>query len=134
MCLFLASCAWLKGETRKAAADVVDCTTAKAKAAITQYAPTVETVVIDSIDAAGQADWQKIKSATSGLSAPSLDDVTRAIGGCVMQAAINRILDPIVRAGAPASEPIAVDRARLAAGWDEVRAKNFGGVHFKGAQ
>ena len=129
------SCSWLKGETKKAVADVVDCTTKQARSAIKQYGPTVESVVVDTLDAAGRADWNKIKSATSGLSAPSLSVAERAVGGCVMQAVINRLLDPVLsNPDAPQSELIQVDKGELAAGWDQLRAQSYGGARFAGAE
>jgi hypothetical protein len=132
--LVCSSCSWFKSEAKTVARDVVDCTTAKAKAAVVAYAPLVETVVIESIDAAGRADWTKIKTAASGVGSTVVDRGTRELFGCAMQAVVNRLLDPQLLEGRPQSEPVAVDRAALAAGWDETRTQLFGGVYFAGAQ
>lgn len=134
VCLVLTSCAWLKSNAKEAAADVVDCTTAKAKAAVVAFAPLVTSVVVDSIDAAGRADWTKLKSTTSGLGSAAVDRGTRELFGCAMQAVVNRLTDPQLLEGRPQSEAVAVDPVALSSGWSAMRAEVFGGVHFKGAQ
>lgn len=132
--LLLISCSWFKSEAKHIAGNIVDCTTSKAKAAIKQYAPIVEHVVVMSLDAAGKAQWDIIKDTTSGLDAPDVSAAERAIGGCVIQSVINRLLDPFLDPDAPASSPLEVDKADLARGWDELRAQRYRGALFKGAQ
>lgn len=134
LAISLAACSLFKREVKSLAGNVVDCAGDEAKAAIDQYGPTVEHVVVTSLDAAGRADWEAIKSATSGFEAPTLGDAKRALTGCVMQAVITRLLDPVIDPDAPASSPLEVDKAELAHGWDQLREQRYGGAIFKGAQ
>lgn len=124
--LMLTSCGWASGEAKHAAGSVVDCTKAKAKDAIKQFAPTVEQLVVNTVDAAGRADWNTIESATRDFSAD--------VGGCVLQSVITRLLDPDIGPDGPQSSPLAIDRAELAHGWDELRQQRYGGSLFRGAQ
>lgn len=129
-----AGCGWLKSTAKDTAADVVDCTTAKAKAAVVAYSPLVTSVLVDSIDAAGRADWTKLKTTASGLSSAAVDRGTRELFGCAMQAVINRLTDPQLLEGRPQSEGVLVDPVALSSGWSAMRVEVFGDVHFKGAQ
>ncbi len=123
--LMLTSCSWFKSEAKNAGAAIVDCTTDKAQDAIEQFAPTVEQLIVNTVDAAGRADWTMIKSATKDFAAD--------VGGCVLAATVTRLLVEAHEAGVMSS-PIAIDRAELAARWDELRATRYGGALFRGAQ
>lgn len=117
------ACGWLKGEATHAASSTVDCATARAKDAIRQYAPTLEQLVTNTLDSAGHADWNTIRSATEGYAIDT--------GGCVLQAVVTRLLTPVVeKLGAPASSPLELDRADLAHEWDELRLQRYGGATF----
>ena len=117
-------CSWFKGEAKHAGANIVDCTTDKAQSAIRQFAPTVEQLVVNTVDAAGHADWNMIESATKDFAAD--------VGGCVLAATVTRLLAEAHQSGVM-SEPLAIDRAELAHRWDQLRLQRYGGALFKGA-
>jgi hypothetical protein len=108
------SCAWLKSESKAVADNVVDCTTAAAKDALTQYGPLM----------ADEVDWSRIKSTTKGLALST--------GACVLASTVARYLAPHTgSADAPQSEGLVVDATSLKLGWEQARNELYGGRQFK---
>lgn len=122
--LIVTSCGFTKRHADYTITDVVDCTTSKAKDAIHQFAPTVEQLVVNTLDTAGHADWNTIESATKNFATD--------VGGCVLQATVTRLLAEAHTAGVMSS-PLEIDRADLARSWDQLREQRYSGVTFKGA-
>lgn len=122
--LLVASCGPVQQEGKRLAADVVDCTTATALRAITEFGPTVEQVVIDAATGAGDLDWSRVKSATKAYAT----DAAR----CVLASTIARLMKPPASSpDAPQSAGVQLNAIEVAKGWDRYRAVEFGGLAFK---
>lgn len=118
------SCSWFKSEARHAGATAISCTTDKAKAALAEFGPTVETVVRNAIDSAGKVDRASVKASAAGFAAD--------VGGCVLRdvfARLGSMRSPLP--GAPQSEPQAVDLDDAAAAWEELRREQFAGASYQ---
>lgn len=122
--LILSGCSWFRSEAKHAGYTTIDCTTSKAKDAIKQFAPTVEQLIVNTIDTAGRADWNMVESATKDFAAD--------VGGCVLAATVSRLLAEAQQAGVM-SAPIEIDHTDLARRWEQLRASRYGGALFKGA-
>ncbi len=127
--LFFASelmcgCGQLKDEARATGKTLVDCTTTTAAAAIAEYSPTVEQVLVDAAQGDGRLDWERVKSATRAYAS----DAAR----CVLATTIARVMkSPAASPGAPMSSPLWLEPIALARGWEELRATQLGGAKFK---
>lgn len=120
----LCSCTQLKDEARATAKDVIDCTTATAKAAIAEYSPTVEAVIVDAAGSEGKLDWERVKAATKTYAS----DAAR----CVLASTVQRLLRPPgTSSDAPQSSPLWLEPIAVARGWEDLRATQLHGVRFK---
>lgn len=125
--LLLTGCSWFKSEAKHAGSNIVDCTTSKAKSAIKEFAPTVEQLIVNTVDTMGRADWNMIEDTTKDFSAD--------VGGCVLAATVAHLLEPIIprNPDAPQAELLEINRGELAHQWDQLRLTRYGGALFKGA-
>lgn len=122
----MTACSWVKGETKHVVSNVVDCSSMKAKEAITEFKPMATQFVLDSLDNTGKPDATRMETIASTLKAE--------IGGCVMDAAIKEILflvDQGFGVGSPMSSPMAVDGQALEQSWAKVRQTQYGGKVFQ---
>lgn len=113
-------CGQLKEEGRAAVEAIVDCTKATAVDAITTYGPTVEQVLIDSINGAGKLDKDRAKAAVKGYASDTAK--------CVLAATIARLMKPPSSdPNAPQSSPLQVDLVGL----KELRDEQLGPQRYK---
>lgn len=121
-------CNTLKDEARATGKTLVDCTRATALQAIVEYGPTVEQVILDSVAGDGKVDVDRVKSVAKSYAS----DAAR----CVLAATVARLTSPPAPSSpdAPHAEPLALDRAALAAAWTDIRTTQFGGATFKLAE
>jgi hypothetical protein len=118
------SCSWLKSEAKATAGNVVDCTTASAKDAVTQYGPLMADVLVQATSDTGAVDWSRIKSTAKSLALET--------GACVLASTVARYLAPHTgSADAPQSEGLVVDATSLKLGWEQARNELYGGRQFK---
>lgn len=121
---FVCGCGQLKDEARAAAKSVVDCTTTAATAALTEYGPTVEQVIVDAAQSDGKLDWERVKSATKSYAS----DAAR----CVLATTVARLMkSPAASPGAPQSATLWLEPIALARGWEAMRAEQLAGAKFK---
>lgn len=118
--LAFVACGQLKEEGKQLGAAVVDCTKDTAIKAIEEYGPTVEQVMIDSLNGTGKLDKERVKAATKTFAS----DTAR----CVLASTIARLMrPPSSSAAAPQSSPLVVDLVGL----QELRAEQLGDVRYK---
>lgn len=122
---FCGGCNTLKDEARATGKTLVDCTKSTALQAIGEYGPTVEQVILDSVAGDGKVDVERVKAVAKSYAS----DAAR----CVLAATVARLTAPPSASSpdTPQSEPLALDRAALAAAWTEIRTTQFGGAAFK---
>lgn len=122
--VFGTACAWMKSETKHVAANVVDCSAARAKDAVQEFGPMAKQFVLDSLDNTGKPDTARFKDVAKSLKAE--------VGGCVMQAAVSEVLSLAAKAASGVmSSPVQVDSNALNAAWDDVRTTQYGGKTFQ---
>lgn len=108
-------CNTIKDEASATARTVVDCTKATAIDAIITYGPTVEQVLVDSINGQGKLDKDRAKAAVKSYAS----DTAR----CVLAATLARLMKPPSSdPNAPQAEPITIDLAAL----QELRKEQLG--------
>lgn len=116
----VAACGWMKSETKHVAADLVDCTTAKAIELTKEFGPTVDQALLGFLSDTGQID----RSSLTALAKSYATDDAR----CVLAKSVARLLQG--GGNDSQSSPLAVDIGDLGRAWNAVRVEEFGGKNF----
>ena len=118
------ACTEIKDAARAGASILVDCTKGQAAKVVSELGPTVDSLLLESVDSDGKVDWQPVKDLAKGWTAD--------IGGCVLSDVVARALKPRPEdPNAPKSSPLDLDLDALAAGFAKLRAEQFPGVTFR---
>lgn len=115
-----AGCAALKRESHATASDVVDCTTATARAHAAEYGALLEQVILAATAPSGEVDFAPVRAAAAGFGIET--------GGCALAATIARLLEARVPESTRAAAP---GRDELRASWESLRREQLGGRRFK---
>lgn len=119
-------CSGLGGRASSGAKAFIDCMAPDTKAVAGELVPAFGSMLRASLDGTGKLDRQQL----GAIAAPLKSSATR----CALDAAIAVLLSPPApRAGAPASSPLEVDTADVAAAYADVRSQLWGGVELRSA-
>lgn len=102
----LIGCAWFTSERKAVAGDVIDCTKAEAKNAITEFGPAIDALLVLATGGDGNIDTAQLGNAAKNFG--------KAVGGCVVADAVARALKPApADPSAPKSSPLVADPVSL---------------------
>lgn len=111
--LLLASCGWLKSESRQTAKNLVDCTSAGVRTLNREFGPVVDQLLVDATNNDGSVDWSRVKHATRGFGVST--------GLCVLAHAVQRALVPVQKMlDAPQASPLEADPMALRMGFESI--------------
>lgn len=124
----LMACNSFKEHARDIAETIIDCTVENSTEITAEFGPLVDAALRAATRPDGSIDWAPLEAASKRFTAKA--------GGCVLAAAVAKALAPAapVDPAAPQSSPLEVDRVALRAGFDRIRAAQFGGARFKTAE
>lgn len=119
----VSACSWFKSEGGALKDSVIDCTTSNITTLTKQFGPTVDALVLTSLDpSTGKMDWNPLKSAAKNFGADT--------GMCVLANAVSKLFAP-ASADEPQSSPLLVDKQSVLEGFNELRSSNANGKQFK---
>lgn len=102
----LVGCAWFTSERKAVASDVIDCTKAEAKNAITEFGPAIDALLVLATGGDGNVDTAQLGNAAKNFG--------KAVGGCVVADAVARALKPApADPNAPKASPLVADPGSL---------------------